>query len=558
MKTKVWSLYLALLNVHYGLSATRYNFFVKKQRRWEPVVIGTGILVLVGSFMGLTWTMTGNLYQVGLTFEQPQIALVNGVIMVATIGFFFGFFYILSAFYFSNDLSLLIPLPFEPWEILMAKLGVVLTAQYLINALILIPSWFRYAVLAKVGLSYIFSALVTFIVLPIIPLAIATLLIVILMRLVNFSRHRDKMILIGGILLLVLVLGFQVWLQSSSGGEDPELLLQRLLVEADGLTKVVGRAFPPSLWVANAMVGSTVTLRILNLFYLIMASLVALGSLYFIGHKVFLQGVIAGLEGRRGGSKKKAITNVKSSSVFRILVFTEIKLFLRDPNFALNGLAGYAIIPLLAFLPFVLNKTDANLPSLELITELPALMLIAGIALFFMFMTAMSMIPSTTFSREGKYIWLMQSLPLSIQEIVLARICAAQLINTVACLLALVPLTVVLKLNPLIALIGACFGLILATTLATLLLFIDLLRPMLDWVNPIKAIKSNLNAMLGMLLAMVVVFVLGGILVLTYSYQILWLIPVELAIFALVLGWLGWYLWNKYGEKLWRRIEYRL
>src|SRR5690606_33814516 len=224
MKNRLWTLYRTLLNNHYGFSAAKFYYIKKRQRTWEPLVIVAGLTPAVVMGIVFIWNLTEQLFIGGLAFGQPHLALLNGALLVSLAGLFFGFFSVLSAFYFSTDLPVLVPLPLRSWEILGAKLGVVLTGQYALNLLILLPLWLRYGLLAGVGVGYVRSGAVVFIALPLLPLILASILTLLFMRVVNVSRHRDKLSLVGGLLLLVLVVGFQFWWQSSLGVDDPELL----------------------------------------------------------------------------------------------------------------------------------------------------------------------------------------------------------------------------------------------------------------------------------------------------------------------------------------------
>lgn len=552
---RLWSLYKALANVHYGWSAGKYYLVKKRKRLWEPTIIVLGLAPVIVMGLGFMWVMTEKLFIAGLGFGQPHLALVNGVLMASLMGLFFGFFYVLSAFYFSSDLAGLIPLPLRPVEILGAKLGVVLTGQYALNALVLLPIWLRYGLLAQAGLGYVLSSLLVFLIVPIIPLVLASLGTVLLMRFVNLSRHKDKLTLIGGILLLIAVFGFQFWLQSSLGSGDPDVVLDRLLNSADGLILAVGRAFPPSIWAAKAMAYAHQGSGWLNLLYFVAASFLGVGVLYLVGEKVFLQGLVAGLEASKGaGKEKKTALTEKSRSAFMTLVATEAKVFLRDPGFALNGLVGYVLLPVMAVLPTLGIKMDGNFSAMLNLDELPALLVAGGIALFFMIMSAMSMIPSTTFSREGKYLWIMRNLPLSIEQIITTRVVAAQVVNTIGCLLGLIPLAFMLRLGVGPVVWGTVLGILLATVLAYLLVLFDLRRPMLDWVNPIKAVKSNLNAMIGVFGSMGLVFLLGALLFINVKTQTLWLIPVELLGVVAVLGALIVFLIKRLAPEMWSRI----
>ncbi|NMB02207.1 MAG: hypothetical protein GX971_11945 [Firmicutes bacterium] len=555
MKNRLWSLYCALLNDHYGWSAGKYYYLKKRQRIWEPILIAVAFLPLVVLAVVFIWNLTESLFLGGLAFGQPHLALMNGSLLVALAGLFFGFFYVLSAFYFSNDLVVLVPLPLRAWEILLAKLGVVLTGQYVLNALILIPLWLRYGLLAQVGIGYIVSALVVFLVLPVLPLVIASLLTVLLMRFVNISRHKDKLTLFGGIALLVVVFGFQFWLQNSLGSGDPEVIMQQLLSQADGIIKAMGRIFPPSLWAAQAMAYAHAAQGWINLTYLVLSSVVGIGILYLIGNKVFLQGLVAGLEGSRGSSRKhKVKVEQEAKSPLVTLASIERKLFVRDPGFALNGLVGYVLFPVMAFLPILGQSMEGNPFEQFNFQGVPPLLVMGGVALFFMVMTAMSMIPSTTFSREGRYLWIIRTLPVSISQIITTRVVAAQVVNTIGCLVGVIPLAYVFGWGVLEVVLGSIYGVLLASALAHLLVLLDLRRPMVDWVNPVKAVKSNLNAVLGFFGAFALAFALGVLFYLNTTTNTQWLIPLELLLVTVLLGALSRFLMKHWAQKLWARI----
>lgn len=556
MGNRLKSLYLALLNVHYGWSAGKYYYFKKKQRIWEPLVLVVALAPAAVMAVWFLWSMTDKLFLAGLAFGQPHLSLAYGALMVAVLTLFFGFFYVLSAFYFSSDLEILVPLPFKSWEILVAKLGVVLTGQYVINTLLLLPIWIRYGLLAGVGVDYVLSALVVFLTLPILPLVLASLFTVVLMRFTNLSRHKDRLTLIGGILLVVVVLGFQLWMQNNIGDGDPEAFLEQVLIQTDGLVRIVGRVFPTSVWAAQAMAYSYSAQGWLRLFYLVLASAVGLGVLYLLGERVFLQGVVAGLEGSKQGTSRAV--DWKSPQVrpaFWTLVNTEIRLFVRDPGFALNGLIGYILLPVMAILPLFAKNLSEN--PFEFLTqqEWPPLLLIGGVALFFMVMTSMSMIPTTTFSREGKYLWIIRSMPLSIQEIIFTRVVASQIVNTLGCLLGLLPAAHLFGWSVFTIIIGTLLGVFLATALACLLIILDLSRPMLDWVNPIKAVKSNLNAIVGLFGSMLLTFGLGALFYWNFQAGQLWLVPLELLLACAVLAFLGLLLLSRFAPKQWQSIE---
>lgn len=555
MRNRLWTLYRTLLSDHYGLSAAKFYYLKKRQRTWEPVVIALAMASLGAGVVRFIWSLTESLFVAGLAFGQPHLALLNGALLVSMAGLFFGFFSVLSAFFFSRDLEVLVPLPLRPWEILLAKFGVVLTGQYLLNLLILLPLWLRYGQLAGVGLGYVVSALVVFFALPLLPLTVASVLTLVFMRFVNISRHRDKLTLIGGLLLLAATMGFQFWLQSTLGAGDPEVLMEQLLSQADGLIKAAGRVFPPSVWAAQAMAYSHTLRGWLNLCYLAASSIAALFVLFLLGERVFLRGLLAGFEGSKGGGKARRVRLVeRSRSPLVTLAVMEGKLFVRDPGFALNGLVGYVLWPVLFVLPLFGQKVQNNPFEFLALDQLPSLAIAGGIALYFVVAGAMSLIPSTTFSREGKHLWLIRTLPLTIEQIIAAKVLGAVLVNTVGCLVGVVPVAFLMGWGPWEVVLGSVLGTLLAGALSGLLILVDLRRPMLDWVNPIKAVKSNVNAVLGMLVGAGLVFALGALIYFNMRTATLWLVPLELLGTALLLGGVVTALVKRWAPILWARL----
>lgn len=201
---------------------------------------------------------------------------------------------------------------------------------------------------------------------------------------------------------MIVLVGFQFWLQSSLGGDDPELVMEQLLGRADGIIKAAGRVFPPSVWAAQAMAYAHTWQGWLNLLYVAALSALALFLLYLLGEKVFLQGLLAGLEGSRGTGRARQVelAEERARAPLMTVASLEWKLFVRDPGFALNGLIGYVLLPAMALLPLFGQKLQNNPFELLALDQLHPLVVAGGLALYFLFMTGMSMIPATTFSRE--------------------------------------------------------------------------------------------------------------------------------------------------------------
>ncbi len=165
------------------------------------------------------------------------------------------------------------------------------------------------------------------------------------------------------------------------------------------------------------------------------------------------------------------------------------------------------------------------------------------------------MIPATTFSREGKHLWFPRTLPLTIDQILAGRILGAQVINGAGALLSVIAVAVVFRFPPLVVFLGCVLGVLLSTSFASLLTILDLARPMLNWTNPVKAVKSNLNSVFAMTIGLGVCFGLGWVMYLLVQAGLGYLIFVELVFSAALFRSLYRALVGRYARARWRRIE---
>ena len=174
------------------------------------------------------------------------LAVISGQIVV----FIFGLFYLISAFYFANDLEVLIPLPVRPNQVLLSKFVVVLLNEYMTILPIILPVLVGYGVLSRAPADFWILLVPVCLLLPVIPLALSALLSVGLMRVVNLSRRKDALIIVGSLLIIVLSAFIQT--RPGGGGQDMDALIQTLAGK-DGLLGLLGRKFPPSVWASRSL-----------------------------------------------------------------------------------------------------------------------------------------------------------------------------------------------------------------------------------------------------------------------------------------------------------------
>ncbi|HSL93089.1 MAG TPA: hypothetical protein VK905_00625, partial [Bacillota bacterium] len=283
---------VSLLN-YFGLQVMRVRYIKEKKRLWEPAVILFAIIAGGGTF-------ASGLYLLGRSLAQgpaPALALTLPILMVQVLAIVFGFFALISIFYFSTDLDLLVPLPLKESHILAAKFIIVTLTEYAPALILFVPALVGYS--QFVGLSamgWIVSAVVFFL-LPVIPLSLMGIVTVTLMRGLN-RRHRDILIVLASLLMVGGILYFQYTMQASLVNEIP---MEDLINNRIDLIWLLGSFFPPSVWATRAIAEAGSGVGFLNLLYLLAASVGAFATFMAVGQKVFYGGLVGGDEKDRKG-----------------------------------------------------------------------------------------------------------------------------------------------------------------------------------------------------------------------------------------------------------------
>jgi ABC-2 type transport system permease protein len=106
---------------------------------------------------------------------------------------------------------------------------------------------------------------------------------------------------------------------------------------------------------------------------------------------------------------------------------------------------------------------------------------------------------SSTFSREGAQFWISRVIPVAPREQAAAKFLHSYLVAVLGVITAGGVGAVVLHLKAAHLAAAAGLALVAGVLLTVVGMAIDLARPLLDWSNPQKAIKQNLNVLLALL-----------------------------------------------------------
>ncbi len=511
--SKLRSLIRVGLKSNFGLAVLRYRLFKEKKDIWLVPLFGLAALSLVPAFYGLILLLKF-LYVTLLPLHQERALLTLGILGGQLFILLFGLYYVISAFYFSKDLELLIPLPIKPYQVMASKFAVILVNEYLTVAAIVLPVLITFGVLAKREPAYWINTLLIYLFLPVIPLAFVSLLVIAMMRLINFSRKKDALILIGSILLIAASLGAQLLINRSHNRGSMEDVAA-FFSSPNSLLNRVGAKFPPSIWAAKALAGGWSGEGLVNMGLFLGTSLALLWAMLVLSERLFYRGLIGigEISGRtRSLSRAEMSRRVASGRrPVRAVFLREWRIMNRTPIFLLNGVLVVIIVPAI----FVLMAKTAggrgdNAALLRLMTGAAnSIVVILSAAAFMIFCGSLNGTASSTFSREGSQFWMSKVIPVSPRDQALAKFLHSYLITVLGILPASLVLLFVLHIKLAHILPAAGLALLLGFVLTAVGMIIDLARPLLDWTNPQKAIKQNLNVLFSIVADIAVLTILG-------------------------------------------------
>ena len=473
--------------------------------------MGLVILIAMAEIIGIYTFMMLQLYKGSLIINAPQVVLTMAAVASGIIVLIFGIFYILSTVFLAKDTELLASLPISQGNIFLSKFVLVLLGEYPFAFFLMIPPVIIYGIGQNKGIIYFLLAIICTLFIPLVPLVISSLLSLFLMNIVGRSRHRDLITIIGSIILLVGMFLGQNYLIIQMPDNEQEFLAE-LLKSSNAMVEFMGRAFPPAIWITKILSG-TFSEALINLVYLLIVSLGAFGLVYFIASFIYQRGATAQFE--TVASNGKAKLSYKSTSKILAIFKIEWLTILKTPIYALNSLVMVFMAPLLMMLP-LFGGNLSNDPDLQFLYNLvesgqstPLLpLIVAGlITLFVMINPAVS----STFSREGKNIWILKNIPVKPEIQVYGKLLAGYSISFIAALLSAFMAMLSFRIPIVTTIMVVILTSAALVPISAVGIYIDLMRPKLIWNNPQEAIKQNFNVVIAMLLGFVLVTIFGAI-----------------------------------------------
>ncbi len=491
-----------------------------KAARAKRILATIGLALLVILVVGDIGFIFGASYAAMYAALAPaglqSLLLLNAAISAALIAFVVGFVTALSTYCLSPAEGSLLALPIGPRALFGAKFAMTYLADAALSFIMLAVAALVYGLGERPPVSFYLYAILVALASPLVPLALAYLLLVPIMSVSRFLRNRNVVLVLGGILGAAAALVVNFYLQNSLARAGDAAWIIANLAGPDTILARLGAVYPPAGLAARALAHAAAGRQLDALgaaaLALGMGAAAALAVVLIFG-PAYAASLPAFGEGRLKRIAKSDTAayierSFRRSPQLAALFLREWRLMNREPVYLING-------PLVIVLfPVIIGITMAASP--EAFAELegvahalgggPAKALIA--AALAAFLGTATSIAATALSREGRALPYLKSLPVSARSFFGAKLLHALVFTSIGTVLGAAAGAAALGLSVAETLAALAMALTYGTAFDLSALWLDTAYPRLVWETPTAALKQNPNAVIAILADMAA---LGGL-----------------------------------------------
>ncbi|MEE1243087.1 MAG: hypothetical protein UHW97_04360 [Frisingicoccus sp.] len=435
-------------------------------------------------------------------------------LIAIALGVFGSVFNTFSSLYQAKDNDLLLSLPIPASKILAIRLMGVYTMGVMYEFIVMIPTliaWFLFGRYSALGI--VFSLLI--------PLVLSVLILTLscilgwVVALIS-SRVKNKNV-ITVILSLIFIAGYYyIYARAYT-------MLQSILVNLDKVSGSVKMFLYPLYHMGLAAEGEILSMIIFT---------AIVGVFFAVIYTVLSKSLIRIVTVNRGTAKVKyRAKTVKMRSVSGALLYKEFKRFTGSASYMLN--CGLGIVIMIVAAAALVIQRDVVMEVFQLMfgamDGLIPMMAAAAICM----MITMNDMTAPSISLEGKSIGIIQSLPVSAWQILMAKLHLQLILTIIPAMILTVCAEFVIKASGIYILLIPAVVLLFILFMALLGLCVNLKMPNLNWTSEVVPIKQSMGVMLVLFGGWAIVLALGGL----YLLVIQWVKPaVYLACTAVLLA----------------------
>lgn len=483
------------LNGQLGISKWKNESGKSKSSKWSKLLLKVFIvLVFVGYCGG---------YAYGLQYlGVAELIPIYAFLLCTIVTFIFTVFITPGELFGYRDYDFLMSIPIKTTTIIASRFIVLYVWNTIISFIIMIPMGIVYGIYIKPSIIFYFLWLISMFLVSFIPTTVAVVIGALISGLSSKLKNQRLMsgiLQVALIAVILIVPYFAISSSSFTGGKFNQAYIKNILI-------LIHDKFFDFYPVAGIFQNIVVNYSILDFAMFIVFSLG--GYLLFVKVVSLTYKKINTALFSYHSSANYAVHSLKQRNVLPTLYSKELRQWYSCPIYLTNTTVGAILALVLAISMVILGPSKIIEIGKGMIDETKLNIVYSyGIAAFLgMCCTTMASI-----SLEGKKVWLLQSLPIKMENIIKSKI-LVNLTITIPCglicstlyiakvqtsfmdgvLVYLIPIT--------FSLFSAIFG-----------LWLNLRKPDYTWESEAIVIKQNLTALIGMLLTSIVSLIIMAI-----------------------------------------------
>ena len=462
-----------------------YFYDAKKNKKRSKISTILFVIMFVFIMVGVLGGMFTFLsVQLCKPFSMIQMSwlyfLIMSMIAIA-LGAFGSVFNTFSGLYLSKDNDLLLSMPIPVRSILAARLMGVYLLGLMYSAVVIIPAVVVYWIAGEITPMSVIGSVILIVLISVIVLILSCVLGWCVAKI--SLKLKNKSFITVLLSLAFLILYYLVYFKAQ---EILQNLLKNALIYGE---KVKDMAYPLYLF---GRIGEGDVLGII-LFTITIASLMALTFRLLSGSFIHIATATGKTQKNVYREKRE-----KRKSEFGALLGKEFGRFTSSPNYMLNCGLGTILLPV--FGVAVLIKGKGLLKSLYQMFAGQDIdgFVVVGIVVAISLVASMNDMIVPSISLEGKNLWILQSLPVKIRNVLRAKLGVQLILTGIPVLVCEICMLICIQVDVLQAIFIVVLPLLFTLMLALFGLFLGIQMPNLTWTNELAPIKQSLSVVISM------------------------------------------------------------
>ena len=520
---------------------------VSKKKRSGTVIL---FVALALCFLPLIASVALSMYYMG--------KLSNGNVYVATfltlscqgLVLMFGLHAIISNVFTVKDADKLLYMPVRPHTIFLAKLTVAYFNEVITTAVTVLVVMLPFGIGSSVGVTYYLMLLLTVALIPMLPLLLACIVAMPFSALIarigknslikTILRIVIYLVILGVYMYAMYSFGFMAGSESGNIFDNPELYIQEMIGGfVDKLSSVMPY-FHSNYMLATGMLATSFIDWLISFAITLGEHIALLGVVILVSLPFYKKMLTLSIEDSGGSIRKYGNGKYKlgKNSIVKELVLSDLKRTVRDSQQGFQSFAGVVMMPIIVLLLYFFmglsQEGDTSFLEVMAISPLYHVIMPLVVLIYMTFIgLGTNVLGLYPISRENNSVYLLKSLPVSFNKILLAKVLLATAVMVISDFVTCVLIVVLLGLKwyfgiaMLVTMALSGFGAMCITTL------LDLKSPRFGWKNFNYSLKNAKNSWIAMLIGLLLglaTVLISAIFIVWYSLNSAW--------YAILIMWL--------------------